>query len=700
MFSNPVHLRYSLLFLVVLLSACGGGGSGDAPSAGAGGVTNPVDVTVVPGASSPQDAPSTPLSKFKFESVQPVSGIANTACSGGINNSAQVAAVRLGQTHLMDPAHPFFHLNADREAVIYVSVTGSGDAPPVSVQGRIGAQDLGSFCLRGPSALSATVDTQQLDADSHFVGAVPANWLKPGLALSIQAGGSALTLLPSELKIGPAPALSLVTMDWLLWGDTQPTPVPTGMRAELASRLPLSHVNFSDFPIKPLISTLPINVRGDGRSPSGVEQITPAVLATSPPRCGAAEKTAGTCKAWSGFGALAAILSLTERVQVANGMDGLSHWYGATSKNRHIGGGLGGGVTGSGDDYDLVFNHELGHAFDLPHLGNPLYSRVSATATFAHPYTGQYGTVAQPTGGGFGNSWALDGRSGALISPVCPATGKERQEPMQRSGGACVPSGGIFDVFSDFSALAIHRYFVGSSTPMSGTVSSPRDMLGNTQPRYALPSKTGRPNTTWATDGSATIHKWDTTSQSYTQVTPSTLSSDSRTFGERYPIRWNVPVITLWGSFSNATPEVNLVLPPMEYQGHLKRVWDPTHPSDFAAMKAFISGDAFWWGADLVAKAEFSDGSVRHALVKSSARGTDPLDGSSFTYWAVNIEKPANARLSKVSLYHRPMDVRHGDGGRTNSSYYTPTNLNSSLNKDLTAASYMNTARLVASWQP
>ena len=135
---------------------------------------------------------------------------------------------------------------------------------------------------------------------------------------------------------------------------------------------------------------------------------------------------------------------------------------------------------------------------------------------------------------------------------------------------------------------------------------------------------------------------------------------------------------------------------PLQYQGNLKRNWDPTNATDFAAMKAFISGDAFWWGADLVAKAEFSNGSVQHVLVNRYARGLNPLDSDTQTFWAVNIPAMAGTKLTRVSLYHRPMEVRYSDNGNTSSSYYVSTNLNSTLNKNLTAAQYLNTASLVA----
>ena len=192
-----------------------------------------------------------------------------------------------------------------------------------------------------------------------------------------------------------------------------------------------------------------------------------------------------------------------------------------------------------------------------------------------------------------------------------------------------------------------------------------------------------------AAGGAPRIVRWNEASQSYQDE-----DTTSKAYGEKYPLQWNVPVVTLWGSFSNATESATTIQTPLRYKGNLKRVWDPTSQADFDAMKAFISGDAFWWGADLVVKAEFSDGRVQHALIKGSVRSTDALSGDSFKYWAVNLAMPEGVKVTRVSLYHRPMTVRYAGSGT--SSYNFVENLNADLNKGLTAAQYLDSARLVA----
>jgi hypothetical protein len=638
------------------------------------------------------------LSGFNFQSFTAPSLANLTSCSGTANTTAQIGPVHFAQTHLLSTSHPFFHLSANRAALLRVTVTGSGASPVVWVQGSANGSYLGRICLSGPSTLPASVDANTPSSSTSFVGTLPASWMKPGLQLQISAGKSISTVTAAQLKIGAAPVLTFVTADWLLFGDTQPTPMPAGFAQEFASKLPLTGVQHSVFPATISVSQLPIAPRGDGYTPTGsAAGNAAAVVATSVSHCSPADKTAGTCTAWSGFGVLAAVRSMTGAIQKANGMDRLSHWYGAESLNRHAGGGLGGGSVGSGDDYDTIFNHELGHAFDMPHWGDSLYTRVASNATQIHPYTGQVlDAPGVPHGGGYGNSWAYDPLNpiySAFVNPICASLGRERQDPMQRVGSACLGSGRLFDHFGDYSALFVHRYFIGAASVYAGTVSSPRDLLGNTAAPFSFPTKSGRPNLQFG--ATPKIMKWNATSAAYQEVTAANLSTDTRVFGEYYPLQWNVPVYTLWGSFSSATPGVTTIQTPLQYRGNLKRLWDPTNATDFAAMKAWISGDGFWWGRDLVAKVEFADGTIQHYLVDATARGTTATSGSTFAYWAVNIPAPSANPLKTVSLYYRPMDVRYAGSG-TDDYHTAAANLNNPVNAGVTAANYMSGATLVA----
>lgn len=663
--------------MLVALGGCGGGAGSPSTT---GTPTPPTPATALPG--------------FNFTSYRSPA-IPNADCKSAANDAAAITRVQFAQTVLLETSHPFFYLSAGRDTGLRVSITGSGAAPDVRVTAQANGTTLGSLCLGGPATLAAAVDESAPSQATSFVGNLPASWMVPGLQLTVAAGQASRTIGPGELKIGPQPVLSLVTVDWLLWGDTQPTNLPPGFGAEYASRLPVSSIQHSAFPQSIALAQLPIGPRSDGRSPTGATLGTPAVLANGPSHCSSSDTAAGTCTAWSGFGILASVLSLTDRLRAANGLSSASSWYGALGRHSGVGGGLGGGGVGSGDGYGLIFNHEFGHAFDQPHWGDALYIRAAAGATTLHPYTGQFQTAAgQPNGGGVGNSWAFDPLQPAhFVNPVCAATGKERQEPMQRSGSACVPAGETYDFASDYAALFVARYFNGAPSAYTGNVASPRDQTGNYNPPFALPSQGGRDNLVLG-GGSPLpgFMHWDAGSASYVAQPSAGLPGQLN-----YPQQWDVPVYTLWGAYSNTTASATTLLQPLKYRGAAPRVLDPTNAADFADLKASAKTGLFWWGADLVVQADFDNGATRHALVRGSARGTDPLGGSSFTYRAVNLPAVDGARLVKVSLYRRPMDVRNGDGGNPASPYYTATNLNSTLNAGVTAASYMDAATLVGS---
>jgi hypothetical protein len=459
--------------------------------------------------------------------------------------------------------------------------------------------------------------------------------------------------------------------------------------------MPLSYVRYGDFPVKIVLDKLPIPPDSNGIGKTGEVTPQPALLVDSLHRCNAADKAAATCLPWKGFSILGAVRDLTGKLQDANGLSRIAHAYGSLSKNRHVGGGVGGGNTGSGDDYALTFNHEAGHMFDMGHWRDNLYSNVTKDdgKQAIHPYTGQYIDAAtnKPEGGGFGNNWAYDALDGTLLSPTCEASGKERQDPMWRRDGICFRKDRAFDHYGDYSALSIHRYFVGASKKYEGNVSSPRDSSGNVMPPFRFPDKSGRPNWNFGdSGGTPKLVTWNEVENAYTEITPESLNNEPLRYGEMFPLTWDVPVYTLWGSFSTTTPGATTIQSPLKYRGNLKRVWDPTKAEDFAIIRRFVSSNAFYYGADLVVQAEFDDGTSQRALIREFVRGQDPLKSQSYTAWAVNIPAPKNAKLKRVSLFHRPMEVRNRDGG---DPVY---NLNHTNQDGLTADHYLDSAKLVS----
>jgi hypothetical protein len=220
-FASPtVVLAVALLLLV---SGCGGGGSGLASlasSSPAGNTnaatdtnttTNTTPHTVSPLAPLPNttstasnSTASTGLNTgtnavatntlsapqaFRFDTIS-LPSTTNIACANTpvANSSAAIGMVQLAQTHLFEPSHPFFHLSANRAALVRASITGAGAAPAVAIEGFVNGNSLGRFCLAGPALLAATVDNANPDFDKSFTGYVPAAWMLPGLSLRLDAG--------------------------------------------------------------------------------------------------------------------------------------------------------------------------------------------------------------------------------------------------------------------------------------------------------------------------------------------------------------------------------------------------------------------------------------------------------------------------------------------------------------------------------
>jgi Peptidase M66 len=613
------------------------------------------------------------------------------ACSGAANASAQIARVYVAQTHLLEPSHPFFVLSANRPALLKVDVTGSGASPQVRVVASNNGNAVGSLCLAGPAALPASVDPDAPSRSNSFTVTLPAQWMRQGLALTVTAGGATRTLPAATLKLGAEPVLSLVLPDLMLFGDTVPTPRPAGWEQQYLSTLAISALQVTALtPV--VIDRLPIEPRA-GRDVHGVTAPQPAQIATTAPSCTPAQATAGTCTRYSGFGVLQGALKASGALLRANGISSWAQTYGLLSQNQHVGAGLAAGGQGAGDDLQYLFNHEMGHNADMPHWGDAWYGRVGP-GNNRHPYAGQYGTLPNnPTGGGFGNTWAYDYDSNAFISPICAAMGKERQEPMERNpvnGDRCLPAGRFYDWFSDYSALFMFRFFAGASASYAGTVPYPRDPLGNAAATpFEYQSKPGMVTATLPNSAAPYLKHWDDIAGSYVVQAPPAL--DTNEMRHFYPYAYNRKVVTIWGSYSNTTPAATMIAAPLHYIGNLKKTWDPADPTDFADIKSWVSGNGFWWGADLVVRVNYNDSTYRQAVLKNpfdglTPRSTDPLSGYSYENWSVNF--PDDKTIASIVLYHRPMEVRYPG---TVSDY----NINAT-GSTVTAANYLSTATVVA----
>src|SRR5690606_2472095 len=95
---------------------------------------------------------------------------------------------------------PKFRLISHRPALLMVAVTGAGAAPEVRVTARRNGSELGSLCLRGPDTLSDSVSAEP-NFDDRFTLSLPADWVRSGLELEIQAGGATRQIPSTDLRV-------------------------------------------------------------------------------------------------------------------------------------------------------------------------------------------------------------------------------------------------------------------------------------------------------------------------------------------------------------------------------------------------------------------------------------------------------------------------------------------------------------------
>ena len=169
---------------------------------------------------------------------------------------------------------------------------------------------------------------------------------------------------------------------------------------------------------------------------------------------------------------------------------------------------------------------------------------------------------------------------------------------------------------------------------------------------------------------------------------------------ERYdfllPQTWEAPVATIYGSYHPDFADAAVLYAPIEYEGTLPKVVDPTDPPTFASLldNAGPYDDYFWWPRDLTVKVTYADGHELVALLANQATPRNPSLGSGpwrndLVYFAINV--PRSMPIRRVDLYQRPFVVR-------NPNMTDPGNIrNPTLG--ITAATFMQQAKLVTSWQ-
>jgi hypothetical protein len=272
----------------------------------------------------------------------------------------RVDSVSLGQTVVA----PTLRLVEGKPALVLAQVVSDtpGLSNVVQVVGRRAGQELGRVTMTGP----ATVPTTAVDPTRQFRATVPAEWIRPGLELTVRA--DAMETLPessetnNEARLTPAVsrrnALHLTTVPIVAGGVT-------------ASVLDLRDTMVAQWPFAEATSRT--------RAPYTTNVVP----------------TGSDVSAWS------SLLSQLAQVRSADGSQ--RHYYGFVRVGSFGVAGIGyiGQPTAVGrDDSEGVASHELGHNFGRPHA----------------PCGGAAGVdPAYPHAGGRIGSWGWNGQT--LLNP-------------------------------------------------------------------------------------------------------------------------------------------------------------------------------------------------------------------------------------------------------------------------------------------
>eukprot|EP01127_Copromyxa_protea_P010753 TRINITY_DN2650_c0_g1_i1.p1 TRINITY_DN2650_c0_g1~~TRINITY_DN2650_c0_g1_i1.p1 ORF type:complete len:813 (+),score=181.13 TRINITY_DN2650_c0_g1_i1:36-2474(+) len=547
-----------------------------------------------------------------------------TTCSGASSASAVIDRVFMGQTHLMTPKdNPFFHLANDRAALLKVNVRGttSGIASPeVSVVGAWSDKDSQTLCLAGPAELPTSFNYTQQSATDSFVVTLPRTWITAQLTtitISIKGSDSTITYTAEELGInGRLHPFQFMTADMLFFEYTTPTAKPTNFHSEYFAMMPFSLVNFTEFPVTIKLPTVVIG-------PSGY---------SSKAQVASGYKCDGGCP-YDGFALISAARDIVGILRNANGMTNYAHAYGCMT--GPAAGGLGGGSTGSGVGYTGVFFHEMGHAMDLGHAGDEYAAKK-------YPYPGFY-----KTGGGVGETWGYEQDTGYFVPTLTErGTAVEKQDPMQGGDGA-QRNGRIYTMFSDFNARRIFDHIVGATNAESGVEKTLPDTMGaNAGRTYKLFQSGGRSHwkddVTPAADGSKFVNWQD---GKYV-ATPYSYS---------FPVYQNIPVFTVYGSYSSVEPKARVWHETLNYKGNYVRLVQPEDPEDW---KYVLNTNYCYWACDFILRVTYANGTqVNHLMGNDVARKSgwkDPASGNSFFRFGANF-LDIGEDIVLTQLFYRPL---------------------------------------------
>ena len=509
-------------------------------------------------------------------------------------DDTRIEAVYLAQTHVMKPDQPYFRLTGNRDALLKVHlVSESGAAaPPMQVLVR-SKGETAMLTLQGPATLPKAFPSEpgvvQHKLEDSFTALIPARLVRPGLSVEVRAGSQTAR---HELAVG-APTVVKIKMFDIHYFGKPGKDYPEGFFKELSAKWPVAgfelervrNINFSELVIP-------------GRPTAGVAPVKVA----SPQ-----EYLTKTGKKFDGE--QAAALQWVGALSRAGGNQDVAMSY--VTIQGVPAGGQAGGYNGVGSPSVGIMNHELGHAFSLPHIGEQK----------DYPYRGTMHGIPPPkifNEVHVGPTWGFDLSSKTFLPPTVQQSsgrwvaGTYKADPMQGGGSGDQEKPFLLRHFSDYNVRRMQTYLE----------------------RKVAVSRGGQ------------FYKWDDATGDYTQKV--------QTDGVRYPTEVEVPVISVMASISLATPDVNLVYPPIgPYKGNRIRTFDPRVAGDRDAARVAFSPKG---GCDFSFKVTQGSKESLYLLPVSGDEGGKPL---SLATVAVNL-RATDGPVTAIELLHTPSADRMG----------------------------------------
>lgn len=639
------------LSLSALMAACGGGGGGD------GGVTSPAPpapapsptpstLAPTPPASAP--APTPPASAPTPTTTPPPPAPAPAPLALSSSELAQTHVIAPGGRALQAPndvtnnvTHRLMLIEG-RAALLMVQPTGSETALQVRARladGRV----LGPLALQAPSALPKTDAGRAAYSTVKFSALLPKEWIALGATLEVdRAGFAAPVSVP--LKVTPGVSLTSVTVPLYVFGARAASSVVADftMHARSTNGYALDDEYLQRLPIAAL-------------HPAIAAPITFDRLAIGARNDASLCHPAMTVSTWADFTAaggdmnarmLGVLGDLSSATANRDGALAIGYYGyvqaidGGKQVPANTGGGLGGGGHGvSGGDYHpdvvyaAIFNHEMGHAYGLPHAD-------SAAASGDYPY---------PLGTKSGSSWGYDANKNQLLATqqiAGQSCGADRTV-----AGTCwqrTPmSGGDTDLdtatyrwttFSDYQAAQIQEGLLDKAFPDAASAGGYRS--------------------------------WSRSAGAWT-----TLSAETRARIGTDVLKTGQQVQTVVGAIShfNASPSASQIVVTPAWTANLPRQIDPTVQADLDLLNGTRPGgwNGYYClnsGCDYTLVATYVDGTVQRVLLPLGyhrfgypvytdngyrASAQDVLDGDNLGTYAVNL--PAgHGGLASVDVYDTP----------------------------------------------